>query len=108
MMHEAWSNIEEVPDRFSRSFVKFQGHTGQKMPILTRIERFRTELRFELTNGFEMMLEAWCSIEEVPYYFSRSSIKFQGHTGWKVHGLDQIWASLLGRSQLRFALLNIS
>ena len=47
-----------------------------------------------------MIHKAWCSIEEVPYYFSRSYIKFQGHTGWKIDELDQIWARLLGRSQL--------
>ena len=47
-----------------------------------------------------MMHKAWCSIEEVPYYFSRSSIKFQGHTGWKIDDLDQIWLRLLGGSQL--------
>ena len=57
-------------------------------------------LQFEFTDGFEMMHKAWCSIEEVPCYFSRSSIKFQGHTGWKIDGFDQIWARLLGRSQL--------
>ena len=47
-----------------------------------------------------MMHKAWCSLEEVPYCFPRSSIKFQGHTGWKIDDLDQIWARLLGRSQL--------
>ena len=47
-----------------------------------------------------MMHKAWCSIEKVPYCFPRSSIKFQGHTGWKIDDLDQIWARLLGRSQL--------
>ena len=47
-----------------------------------------------------MIHKAWCSMEEVPYYFSRSCIKFQGHTGWKIDDLDQIWARLLGRSQL--------
>ena len=36
----------------------------------------------------------------MPYYFSRSYIKFQGHTGWKINDLDQIWARLLGQSQL--------
>ena len=30
MMHKAWSNIEEVAYCFSRSSIKFQGHTGQK------------------------------------------------------------------------------
>ena len=47
-----------------------------------------------------MIHKAWCSTEEVPYYFSRSSIEFLGHTGWKIDDLDQIWARLLGRSQL--------
>ena len=47
-----------------------------------------------------MIHKAWCSIEEVPYYFSMSYINFQGHTGWKIDELDQIWARLLGRSQL--------
>ena len=31
MMHKAWSNIEEVPYSFSRSYVKFQGHTALKI-----------------------------------------------------------------------------
>ena len=30
-----------------------------------------------------MMHKAWSSIEEVPYCFSRSSVKFQGHTALK-------------------------
>ena len=34
-----------------------------------------------------MMHKAWCSIEEVPYCFPRSSIKFQGHTAEK----SMIW-----------------
>ena len=47
-----------------------------------------------------MIHKAWCSIKEVPYYFSRSYINFQGHMSWKINELDQIWARLLGRSQL--------
>ena len=47
-----------------------------------------------------MMHKAWCSIKEVPCYFSGSSIKFQGHTGWKIDNLNPIWVRLLGRSQL--------
>ena len=42
-MHKAWRTTEYVPYCFSRSSVKFQGRTGQtKLPILTRIECFRT------------------------------------------------------------------
>ena len=40
-------------------------------------------LQFEITDGNEMMHKAWCSIEEVPYCFSRSYVKFQGHMAKK-------------------------
>ena len=31
MMHKAWSRIEEVPYCFSRSYIKFEGHTALKI-----------------------------------------------------------------------------
>ena len=34
------------------------------------------------------------------YCFFGSSIKFQGHKGWKIDDLNPIWVRLLGRSQL--------
>ena len=37
-------------------------------------------LQFEFTYGDEIMHKAWCCLEEVPYWFSRSSVKFRGHT----------------------------
>ena len=200
MMHKAWSSIEEVPYCFSKSSVKYQGHTALKIvefdpnwafpdcnsslispmatkwctmlelvskrcPIsfqghpsnfevtrlkkpsnLTQIGRFRTVthvwihqwlrndaqslkfnrrvallffkvirqilrshgsknrrfwpklavsglcLQFGFTNGYEMMHKAWSSIEEVPYCFSRSYIKLQGHTALKIVDFDPNWA----------------
>ena len=83
MMLKSWNSIEEVPYYFSRSSVKFQGHKGQISLILSIIERFRLSLQFEFTDGFEIISKAWSNIEEVPYCLSRSSIKFQGHTGQK-------------------------
>ena len=38
-----------------------------------------------------MMHRAWSSIVEVPYCFSRSSVKFQGHTALKIVEFDPIW-----------------
>ena len=35
---------------------------------------------------------AWCCLEEVPYCFSRSSVKFQGHTALKIVEFDPDWA----------------
>ena len=48
------------------------------------------QLQLEFTAGFEMMHKAWCGIEEVPYCFPRSSIKFHGHKGQqgKSEGFD--------------------
>ena len=39
-----------------------------------------------------MMHIAWCCLEEVPYCFSRSSVKFQGHTAKKIVNFDPNWA----------------
>ena len=47
-----------------------------------------------------MMYKVWCSIEDVPYCFSRSFIKFQGHTGWLIYDFNSIWVRLLGQSQV--------
>ena len=38
------------------------------------------------------MHKAWSSIEEVPYCFSRSSVKFQGHIALKIVEFDSNWA----------------
>ena len=57
-------------------------------------------LQFESTDGFEIMHKDWYSLDEVPYCFSRSSIKFLGHMGWKISDLNQVWVRLLCWSQL--------
>ena len=101
MMHKAWRNMEEVPYCFSRSSIKFQGHTGQKNPRFPpELSVSALQLQFEFTEGFEMMHKTWCNVEEVPYDFSSSSMKFQGSIGWKIEDLNPIWVRLLDRSQL--------
>ena len=39
-----------------------------------------------------MINKAWSSIVEVPYCFSRSYVKFQGHTALKIVQFDPNWA----------------
>ena len=51
-------------------------------------------LRFEFTDGFEMIYKAVSSIEVVPCCLSRSSIQFQGHKGLKIANFDPNWAFL--------------
>ena len=69
---------------FSRSYVKLQGHTAQKILNLDPDLAF-TDYNSSLNspNGYEMMHKAWSSMEKVSYCFSRSSVKFQGHMGQK-------------------------
>ena len=59
-----------------------------------------------------MMRNAWCSIEEVPYYFSRSSIKFQGYMGKKIDNLNPILSKITRQvaaiKSLRFALFTLN
>ena len=92
MMHKAWSSIEEVPYCFSRSYVKFQGHTALKIVDLDPNWAFP-----DCTSSLNApMATKWCrarsSIVEVPYCFSRSSVKFQGHTALKIVEFDPKWA----------------
>ena len=87
MMHKAWNSIEEVPYCFARSSVKFQGHTGSKNRQLWP-KLAVSGLKFQYTNGYEMMHKAWSRIEEVPYCFSRSYVKLQGHTALKIVEFD--------------------
>ena len=47
-----------------------------------------------------MIHKAWSSIEEVPYCFSRSYVKFQGHTALKIIEFDPNWAFLDSNSSL--------
>ena len=85
----------------------FQGHPStfkvtreKKLPTLTRIGCLRTVTPVWIHRWIWNDAQTWCSIEEVTYHFSRSSIKCQGHTGWKSDNLNPIWARLLDRSQL--------
>ena len=101
-MHKAWCGMGEVPYSFSRTSVKFQGHTRKKSPIWTQIGHFRTltPVQFGFTNSFEMLPTAWRSIEEMAYCLSRSFIKFHDHTGHEIHNLNPISIRSPGRSQL--------
>ena len=73
MMHKAWSSIGEVPYCFSRSSVKFQGHTGQK------IVDFDPNWAFPDCNSTlnEPMALKWCTKLNVVQ--KRCPIVFQGH-----------------------------
>ena len=94
MMHKAWCSIEEVSYCFSRSYVKLQGHTAKKIVDFDPNWAFPdcNSSFSEFTDGYEMMHRAWSSIVKVPYYFSRSYVKFQGHTALKIVEFDPNWA----------------
>ena len=74
MMHRAWSSMVEVPYCFSRSYVKFQGHTALK------IVEFDPNWAFPDCNSSlkSPMATKWCTKLEVA--LKRCPIVFQGHT----------------------------
>ena len=69
-----------------------RSHGSKNRRILPRLGVSRLWLQFEFTNGYEMMHKAWISLEELPYCFSRSFVKFQGHTALKIVKFDPNWA----------------
>ena len=113
MMHRAWSSIVDVPYCFSRSYFKFQGHTALK------IVEFDPNWAFPDSNSSlnSLMAMKCCTKletakERCPIWFSRSSIKFQGHTGQNITDFDPNWAfpdyrPVAAFKSLRFALFKI-
>ena len=73
MTHEAWSNIEEVPYCFSRSSIKFEGHTGQKIADFDPNRAF-PDCNFSLNW---LMAMKWCRKLEATWKWC--PIVFQGH-----------------------------
>ena len=150
-MHKAWWSLGEVPYCFSRSSVKFQGHTAEKIvdldpnwefpdcnsslysPMATKLctklkvalkrcpivfqvhlSNFKVKKLSTLTRTecFQTVTPVWIhwwiwnDAQSLIWYrrgallFLGSSIKFQGHTSWKIDDLNPIWVRLLSRLQL--------
>ena len=82
-----------MPYCFWGSSVKFLGHTAKKnCQFWHELSVSGLYLKFEFTNGYEMMHKAWSGIEEVPYCFARSSVKFQVRTALKIVEFIPDWA----------------
>ena len=65
-----------------------RSHGAKNRQIWPRLGVSGLWLQFEFTNGYEMLHKAWSSIEEVPFCFSRSSVKFQSRTALKIVEFD--------------------
>ena len=104
--------------KFSGVITKDQGKVhaigqGQRskvkvIEVTTQLNRFRTVtpvwipiwwwndtyclmlLKFELTNGYEMIHKAWSGIKVMPYCFWGSSVRFLGDTAKKILNFDRI------------------
>ena len=61
-----------------------RSHGSKNRRIWPRLGVSGLLLQFEFTDGYEMLHKAWSSMEEVPYCFWRSSVKFQGHAALKI------------------------
>ena len=70
--------------------VKGQRSRSQKSKLNLSVSGLQPKLEF--INGYQMMHKAWVGIEEVPYCFSMSSVKFQGHRRQILDKFDPMWA----------------
>ena len=69
-----------------------RSHGAKNRRIWPRLGVSELQLQFEFTNGYKMLHKAWSSIEEMPYCFQGSSVKFLGHTAKKIVDFDPNWA----------------
>ena len=73
MMHRAWSSIVEVPYCFSRSYIKFQGHTAKK------IVEFYPKWAFpDCNSSFNSPMDMKCCTK-LETAKERGPFLFQGH-----------------------------
>ena len=90
----SWNFQELLPMTKVRSMqkVKVRGQRSRSQRSQPNVAVSGLSLQFEFTYDDEMMHIAWCCLEEVPYCFSRSSVKFQGHKALKLVEFDPNWA----------------
>ena len=83
----------EVIRQFSRS------HGSKNKRLCSDLNVSGWQIQLELTNNYKMTHIASSGMEEVPYSFSRSSVKVRGHPHRIMDNLDLIWARLPSRLQ---------
>ena len=92
MMHKAWSSIGEVPYWFQGHPSNFKVTWDKKLPILTWIERFRTVTPVWIPPWLWNDAQSLMKYRRDALFFSRSSLKLQGHTAKKIINFDPNWA----------------
>ena len=97
------SNCQELlPMRevMSRQEVKVIGQRSRSHRSKPNLFVSGLYLQFEFAYDDEMIYKAWCCLGEVPYCFSRSSVKFQEHMANKIVDFDPNWAFPVCNSRL--------
>ena len=87
-------NFQELSPRTrvtSMQKVKVRGQRSRSQRSQPNLTISGLKLQFEFIYDDEMMHIAWCCLEEVPYCFSRSSVKFQGHTALRIVEFEIDW-----------------
>ena len=91
MMHKFWRGIEEVLYCFSRSSVKFWGHTGPKMPILTQIDHFQNATPVWIYLTLQYDAQCLKGHRRGALLLLKIIHQFQGHTGQEIDNFEPNW-----------------
>ena len=95
-IHICWWNDAQMVLRrgaifFSMSTIKFQGHTLKKSSILTQMGRFRTVTPVWIRQWLRNDGQSLNKHRRGALLFSRSSVKFQGHSAKTIVDIDPYW-----------------
>ena len=72
--------------------VKVRGQRSRTQRSKPNLDVSGPYLQFDFTYDDEMIHNAWCCLGEVPYWFSRSSVKFEGHRAKTIVDFYPNWA----------------
>ena len=89
MKFQEWLPVTKVT---SMQKIKVRGQRSRSQRSQPNLTVSGLWLQFKFTYDDEMMYIASCCLGEVPYCFSRLSVKFQGHTALKIVEFDPDWA----------------
>ena len=79
------------PSWYHHNIFRSRGRKSRLQGSKPKLAISGSKFHFDFTYGDEMMHKAWCCLGEVPYWFLRSSVKFQGHTAKKMVDFDPNW-----------------
>ena len=86
--HENFQELLPMTTVMSMQKVKVRGQRSRTQRSKPNLAVSGPYLQFDFTYDDEMIHKAWCCLGEVPCWFLRSSVKFEGHSAKNIVDFD--------------------